>query len=57
MMKTKRRKDALDSSLLGGIIVKRVQDIGVVEAASTILKTAKFSVAVVEKEAQEKANL
>lgn len=53
----RRRKDASDSSFLGGMIVKRVQDIGVVEAPSTVLETAKFNVAVAEKEAKEKANL
>lgn len=53
----RRRKDASDSSFLGGMIVKRFQDTGVVEAASTVLETAKFSVAVAEKEENEKANL
>lgn len=32
-------------------MVKRVQSTGVVEAASIVLETAKFSVAVAEKEA------
>lgn len=53
----KIRKDASNSILLGGMIVKRVQDTGVVEAASIVLETAKFSVAMAEKEAQEKDNL
>ncbi|XP_059066259.1 uncharacterized protein LOC131857591 [Cryptomeria japonica] len=39
------------------MIVKRVRDTGVVEAASTTLESAKFGMAVVEKEAKEKVNL
>lgn len=39
------------------MIVKIVQDTGVVEAASIVLETAKFSVVVVVKEAKERANL
>lgn len=53
----KRSKDVSDSSLLGGMIVKSVQDTRVVEATTTVLETAKFNIAVAEKEAKEKANL
>lgn len=54
---SRKRKDTLESSYLGGMIVKRVQDIGVVEAASIVFKSAKFSVVVAEKEAKEKVDL
>lgn len=53
----KKSKDTPGSSHLGGLMVKRVQSTGVVEAASTVLETAKFSVAVAEKEAKEKEAL
>lgn len=53
----RRRKDTSESNLLGGMIVRRVQDTGVVEAASTVLETAKFNIAVAEKEAKERADL
>lgn len=52
-----KRKDTSESSYLGGMIVKRVQDIGVVEAANTVLETTKFNVEVAEKEAKERADL
>lgn len=39
------------------MMVKRVQSTGVVEAASTMLEIAKFSVAVAEKEPKEKEAL
>lgn len=52
----KKRKDTSESSYLGGMIVKRVKDIGVVEAAGTILESTKFNMAVAEKEAKEKAD-
>lgn len=48
----KRSKDTLGSSYLGGMMVKRVQNTGVIEAASTVLETAKFSVVVAEREAK-----
>lgn len=53
----KRRRDLLESHYSGGMIVKRVRDIRVVEAASTTLESTKFSMAVAEKEAKEKADL
>lgn len=53
----KKKKDTSMSSYLGGMMVKRVQTTGVVGAASTVLETAKFSVAVAEREAKEKADL
>lgn len=39
------------------MIVKRVQNTGVVEATSTLLEIAKFSVAVEKNEAKEKIDL
>lgn len=39
------------------MIVRRVQDTGVVEAASTVLETTKFKAVVAEKEAKEKVDL
>lgn len=54
---SKRRKDSLEFAYSGGMIVKRVKDIGLVEAASTTLESAKFCMAVAEKEAKEKVDL
>lgn len=53
----KKRKDALESSYLRGMAVKRVKDTGVVEAAGMILELEKFNMVVAEKEAKEKADL
>lgn len=53
----RKRNDTSRSSFLGGMIVRRVHDTGVVEATSIILETAKFNVVVAKKEAKEKANL
>lgn len=54
---SRKRKDTSESSFLGGMIEKRVQDIGVVEATSIVLEMTKFSVAMAEKEAKERVDL
>lgn len=53
----KKRKDTSESIYLEGMIVKRVKDTRVVEAARTILESTKFNMVVAEKEAKEKADL
>lgn len=53
----RKKKDTPGSSYLVGIIVKRVQRIGVVEASNTVLEIEKFNVAVAEKEARERVEL
>lgn len=57
MRSCKKRKGTSESSYLEGMVVRRVKDIGIVEATSTILESTKFNMVVAEKEAKEKADL